>query len=187
MSYIIHYCDEVPQEYTTFHFHSNTTSERASTSYKHNRLFNTLKQRMPSRDNGGIPCHSAIRYLRSRVICIPMPGKRSWRRIPIRPMCTFRFAVEISIYAVLLIFLLPWRKRTKPGPAGERAYDNRLPPTTLCRILGAVEDMPTADSDGLSCRNHASLGIEKNRDNTRASQAMRSMTPWIARRTPSSV
>ena len=51
----------------------------------------------------------------------------------------------------------------------------------------AVEDMPTADSDGLSCRNHASLRIEKNRDNARASQAMRSMTPWIARRTPSSV
>lgn len=87
-------------------------------------------------------------------------------------MCTFRFAVEISIYAVLLIFLLPWRKRTKPGPAGERTYDNRLPPTTLCRIL-----VPAADSDGLSCRNHASLRIEKNRDNTRASQAMRSMTP----------
>lgn len=51
----------------------------------------------------------------------------------------------------------------------------------------AVEDMPAADSDGLSCRNHASLRIEKNRDNARVSQAMRSMTPWIARRTPSSV
>ena len=35
--------------------------------------------------------------------------------------------------------------------------------------------------------NHASPRIEKNRDNARASQAMRSMTPWIARRTPSSV
>ena len=40
---------------------------------------------------------------------------------------------------------------------------------------------------GLRRANHASPRIEKNRDNATASQAMRSMTPWIARRTPSSV
>ena len=134
------------QEYTTFHFHSNTTSERASTSYKHNRLSIRSNKGCPPEITGA--SLAAIRYLRSRVIRIPMPGKRSWRRIPIRPMCTFRFAVEISIYAVLLIFLLPWRKRTKPGPAGERTYDNRLPPTTLCRILVRWKTCPPRTPTG---------------------------------------
>ena len=99
-------------------------------------------------------------------------------------MCTFRFAAEIPIYIALLECLLPWRRPTKPGPAGERAYDN-LPPRTLCRTLVLVrwKDMPAADSDGLTTFPED----RKNRDNATASQAMRSMTPWIARRTPPSV
>ena len=60
------------------------------------------------------------------------------------------------------------------------AAKNSLPHPCPC----AVEDMPAADSDGLTT---LSLRIEKNRDNATASQAMRSMTPWIARRTPPSV
>ena len=128
---------------------------------------------------------SAIRSLRSRVVRIPMPGKRSWRRKPVRPMCTFRFAAEIPIYVALLECLLPWRRPTKPGPAGERAYDNpcrqelSAAPLSLCGGRHARR--------GLRRANHASLRIEKNRDNATASQAMRSMTPWIARRTPPSV
>lgn len=67
----------------------------------------------------------------------------------------------------------------------QRAYDN------LCRQKLSAASLSLCGGRHARRRlrraNHASLRIEKNRDNARASQAMRSMTPWIARRTPPSV
>ena len=173
------------QEYTAFHFHSNTTSERASTSYKHNRPSIRYSKGCPPEITGGIPCvppydpcgaglyasrcRENVRGAGNQSVPCVLSGLR---------------LKSLSIIA-LLECLLPWRRPTKPGPAGERAYDNpcrqELSAASLSLCCGRHAPR------GLRRANHASPRIEKNRDNATASQAMRSMTPWIARRTPSSV